>query len=224
MNDSTQKPRRGEFRGETHDGSHSDPTLAQDEDTQPPIETETEDVHMPTQKVRTWDVLQGHPIAQKLDTETQLALVCEYVDLYEDLQGMSLAEFIDSYFAADDGGAEAQVEEATSEVEPDEDEEAEPSGNEYDTRTKERPRVHGRYAGRLPVSGTERLIRRERCHERSDGPSGRCHERHEDRRVHRRGRRGMVQRAPGSMSTRSTPRTTARSTSRRERPRRSTAG
>ncbi len=111
-----------------------------------------------TEKVRAWDVLQGHPIAQKLDTDTQLALVCEYVDQYEDLQGLSLAEFIDSYFAADDGGAEAQVEESTSEVESDEDEEAEPSGNEYDTWTKKRPpsmvgmRVVYRFPGRNVLS------------------------------------------------------------------------
>ena len=126
MNDSTQKPRRGEFRGENHYGSHS--------------ETETEDAHMPTQRMTTWNVLQGHPIAKELEPEAQLALVCEYIDLYDELQGMSLSDFIDSSFAAAGEGTEAQVEEATSEVEPDEDEEAEPSGNEYDTRTKERPR------------------------------------------------------------------------------------
>src|SRR6516165_5882575 len=96
MNDSAQKPRRGEFRGENHDRSHS--------------ETETEDVHMLTQKVKTWDVLQSHPIAKDLEVEEQLALLCEFLDLYEDLQGMSLAEFIDASFASDAA--------ATDEVEP----------------------------------------------------------------------------------------------------------
>jgi hypothetical protein len=103
MNDSTRKPGREEFRGENHDASHS--------------ETETESVHTLTQKAKTWDTIQNHPIAQKFDAETQLALVSEFIDLREDLQGMSLAEFIDSYFAADDGGAEAPAE-AADEVEP----------------------------------------------------------------------------------------------------------
>jgi hypothetical protein len=75
-----------------------------------PLETEADDVHG-NAEVRTWDVLQGHPIAQKLETETQLALLCEFLDLYEDLQGtMSLAEFIDASIASD--AAE------TDEVEP----------------------------------------------------------------------------------------------------------
>jgi hypothetical protein len=133
MNDSTRKPRREEFRGENHDGSQS--------------ETETEDVHMLTQKVTTRDVLQGHPVAKELDHEAQLALVCEYIDLYDELQGMSMSEFIEGYFAAADEGAEAQVDEATSETDPnededdeDEDDEDEPSRNVYDAKIKERPR------------------------------------------------------------------------------------
>ena len=65
-------------------------------------ETEAE-VVMETGKVKAWDVLQDHPIATTLDTETQLALLCEYLDLYEELQGMTLAVYIDAYFApADD--------------------------------------------------------------------------------------------------------------------------
>jgi hypothetical protein len=84
-----------------------------------PLETETEDVHMLTQKVRTWDVLQGHPIAQKLDTETQLALLCEFLDLYEDLQGMSLAEFINASFASDAAETdEVEPEDANDTTEP----------------------------------------------------------------------------------------------------------
>jgi hypothetical protein len=63
-----------------------------------------------TEKVRAWDVLQDHPIARTLDTETQLALVCEYIDLREDLQGMSLADFIGASHALDAG--------ETDEVEP----------------------------------------------------------------------------------------------------------
>jgi hypothetical protein len=126
MNDSTQKPGCGEFRDENHDGSHS--------------ETEREDVHMRTPKVRTWDVLQGHPIAQKLDTKTQLAFVCEFLDLYEDPPGTSLSDYIDAYFANTEGDAPAAAEaEADEEVEAradaldwaevDEDDEDEPSAN-----------------------------------------------------------------------------------------------
>jgi hypothetical protein len=63
-----------------------------------------------TAKVRAWDVLQDHPIARTLDSETQLALLCEFHDLYEDLQGMSLAEFIDASIASDAA--------ATDDVEP----------------------------------------------------------------------------------------------------------
>jgi hypothetical protein len=63
-----------------------------------------------TEKVRAWDVLQDHPIARTLDTETQLAKLCEFLDLYEELQGMSLTEFIDASIASD--AAE------TDEVEP----------------------------------------------------------------------------------------------------------
>jgi hypothetical protein len=63
-------------------------------------------------KVTTWNVLQNHPIAQKLDTEEQRALLCVFLDSDEHLQGMSLSEFVDSYFAADDGGAEAPIEAA----------------------------------------------------------------------------------------------------------------
>jgi hypothetical protein len=134
MNDSTRKPRREEFRGENHVGSHS--------------KTETEDVHMLTQKTKTWDMLQNHPIAKTLEYDAQLALVCEYIDLYDELQGMTLSDFIDGYFAAADEGAEAQMEEATSDTEPDEgedhededeDDEDEPFRNEYDAKIKERP-------------------------------------------------------------------------------------
>jgi hypothetical protein len=85
---------------------------------------------MLTQKVRTWDVLQSHPIAKGLEDDAKLALACEYVDLRDDLQGMSLAEFIDSYFAADAGdeAAEAVAEEAAEEP-VEEEGEGEPSAN-----------------------------------------------------------------------------------------------
>jgi hypothetical protein len=114
MNESAQKPRRGEFRDENDDGSQS--------------ETETEDVQMPTPKVRTWDVLQSHPIAQKFNTEEHRALLCEFLDSDEHLQGMSLTEFIDAYFAAGDGGAEAPTE-AADEVEAGKNLVGEPANN-----------------------------------------------------------------------------------------------
>jgi hypothetical protein len=60
------------------------------------------ETHGVTAKVRASDVLKDHPIAKTLDTETQLALVCEYLDLGDDLEGMSLSTFIDAYFTADD--------------------------------------------------------------------------------------------------------------------------
>jgi hypothetical protein len=59
------------------------------------------------QKVTTWEQLQGHPIAKELDHSTQLALLCEYVDLAEELGGMLLPDFIDAYFA-DAGAAEPE--------------------------------------------------------------------------------------------------------------------
>lgn len=57
---------------------------------------------MVTQKVSTWDTLQEHPIAKELDADTKLALLCEFIDLYEELQGMTLADFVDGYFAAEE--------------------------------------------------------------------------------------------------------------------------
>ena len=48
---------------------------------EPPAETQGV-----TEKVTAWDVLQDHPIAKTLDTETKLALLCEYIDLGEDLR------------------------------------------------------------------------------------------------------------------------------------------
>jgi hypothetical protein len=68
-------------------------------------ETEAEVVMVP-EKVRAWGVLQAHPIAKTLDSETQLALLCEYIDLREDLQGMSLADFIVAALAPDAGELE----------------------------------------------------------------------------------------------------------------------
>ena len=53
---------------------------------------------MVDKKVRTWDLLQRHPIAKKLDMEAQLALVCEYIDLYEELEKMPLEDFIAANF------------------------------------------------------------------------------------------------------------------------------
>jgi hypothetical protein len=159
MNDSTQKPRRGESRGENHEGSRSVPTLAQDEDTQPPTSTDDGVI-----KVRTWDVITGHPIAQKLDTETQLALLCEFLDLYEDLQGMSLGEFIDCYFAADDGGAEAPTE-AADEVEAGKNVVGEPANNGDAEPAVVRPasmvglRVVYRFPGRNVLADKAGVIR-----------------------------------------------------------------
>lgn len=63
---------------------------------------------MVTQKVKAWDQLQAHPIASKLDADTQVALLCEYIDLVDELGGMTLSEYIDAYFADDE--AEAPVE------------------------------------------------------------------------------------------------------------------
>jgi hypothetical protein len=111
---------------------------------------------MLTQKVRTWDVLQGHPIAKECKADAQLALVCEYVDLYDDLQGMSLGDFIDSYFAA---AAEAEAPaEATDEVEDEADEDMENTPSDYDDDTVKRPksmvglRVVYRFVGRNVLS------------------------------------------------------------------------
>lgn len=70
---------------------------------------------MVKQTVSTWDTLQSHPIAKELDAETQLALLCEYIDLRDELQGMPLADFIGAYF---DPGAATEVETDT-EVEDD---------------------------------------------------------------------------------------------------------
>jgi hypothetical protein len=63
---------------------------------------------MVTQKVKAWDMLQDHPIAKELDADTQVALLCEYIDLWDELGGMSLTQYIDAYFA--DAGVEAPVE------------------------------------------------------------------------------------------------------------------
>ena len=60
---------------------------------------------MPKQKTSTWDVIQGHPIAKDLGADAQLALLCEYLDLIDELEGLSLAEYIDGYFAEEPGGA-----------------------------------------------------------------------------------------------------------------------
>ena len=78
---------------------------------------------MVKQKVRTWDMLQSHPIAEKLDMDAQLALLCEYLDLYEELQGMPLSDFIVAYFAPPaqppaSTGVKAEVEDAGDEPEP----------------------------------------------------------------------------------------------------------
>jgi hypothetical protein len=135
MNASTQKPRRGEFRGENHDGSHSVPTLAQDEDTRPLTSTDAGVIK------RSWDVLQSHPIAAKLEPDAQLALLCEYVDLYEDLQGMSLAEYLDCSFSGADAGVEARADaldraEVDADAEDDEEEEESPPRDGAQDRPK----------------------------------------------------------------------------------------
>jgi hypothetical protein len=115
---------------------------------------------MATQKTKAWDVIQNHPIAGKLELDAQLALLCEYVDLYDDLQGMSLAEFIDSYFAADagDGAAEEAADEPADEPVEEEDE-GEPSSN--GDGVMERPksmvgmRIVYRFVGRNVLSDEE---------------------------------------------------------------------
>ena len=71
---------------------------------------------MVTPQVRTWDILQDHPIAKDLDNDARLALLCEYFDLYEELQGKSLVEFVDSYFA--DNAAVEPEPEVKPEVKP----------------------------------------------------------------------------------------------------------
>ena len=68
---------------------------------EPPAETQGV-----TEKVKTWNVLQEHPIAKELDIETRLALLCEYIDLGEDLEGMPLTDFIMASLAPDAGEME----------------------------------------------------------------------------------------------------------------------
>jgi hypothetical protein len=76
-----------------------------------------------TQKVTTWDTIQGHHIAKGLDAEVQLALLCEYTDLKDELEGMTLSGYIDAYFATGAGDPEPEPE-AEAEEGP-----AEPSDN-----------------------------------------------------------------------------------------------
>ena len=120
---------------------------------EPPAETQGV-----TEKVRAGDVLHEHPGAKTFDTETKLALLCEYIDLRDDLEGMSLAKYIDAYIASD--AAE------TDEVEPEAaDDTTEPSdhgdGDSPESRTTG---FHDRLADRLPAARTEYLVRRERRH------------------------------------------------------------
>jgi hypothetical protein len=56
---------------------------------------------MVTQKLKSWDVLQDHPIARTLDDTTKLALLCEYVDLRDELDGMPLGQFVLAYLGID---------------------------------------------------------------------------------------------------------------------------
>jgi hypothetical protein len=64
---------------------------------------------MVTQKVSTWDLLQNHPVAGTLDAEARLALVCEYLDLVDELEGMSLTDFVTAYFTAEAVAPDAEA-------------------------------------------------------------------------------------------------------------------
>jgi len=95
---------------------------------------------MAKQKVSTWDMLQTHPFAKDLDVETQLALMCEYVDRDEDLQEQTLSEFIDDYLASAGGSDPAEAAEADEEPEADDEPEAAPSNNGNVATAKAEPK------------------------------------------------------------------------------------
>jgi hypothetical protein len=111
---------------------------------------------MPTQKTKTWDVLQDHPIAAGLEPDAQLALLCEYVDLIDELEGMPLGEFIDSYFAGGDAAPEGAPDGAGEGVE------AEPSakgdGGEARPKSLVGLRVVYRFPGRNILSDEAGVI------------------------------------------------------------------
>jgi hypothetical protein len=130
-----------------------------------PDETQTVDpaprTRMATQQATTWDVLQSHPIAKDLEAEVQLALLCEFIDLRDELEGMSLSDYIDGYFAASEDDAPETSAEAPEAEAP---EHAGPSANgdgghvDPDARAEPRPknlvgiRVVYRYPGRNVLS------------------------------------------------------------------------
>jgi hypothetical protein len=127
-------------------------------------------MYMATQRVKTWDVLQSHPIAKEFDAEAQLALVCEFVDLYEDLQGMTLSDFVDAWAANTEGDAPEETEaaeepESDEEPEPEEVAEARPSTNEDSAKAKPKPlsmvgmRVVYRFEGRNILSNEAGVTR-----------------------------------------------------------------
>jgi hypothetical protein len=84
---------------------------------------------MLTHKVSTWDVLESHEIARGLAPDERIALLCEYIDLRDDLQGMSLADYIDVYFAGDAGGTAPEGDPDGAGDEGGEDAEGEPSAD-----------------------------------------------------------------------------------------------
>lgn len=93
---------------------------------------------MSVQKVSTWDMIQEHPLAKDLPADAQLALLCEYVDLIDELEGMSLTEYIDGYFAGADQDVEARAA-AMDRAEVDEDVEGSPAVD-GDAEGAEKPR------------------------------------------------------------------------------------
>jgi hypothetical protein len=116
------------------------PTDTTEADVQP-VEHVTR-MRMATQQTTTWEVLQNHPISKGLEADVQLALLCEYIDLRDELEGMSLSDYIDGYFATAEGDApEAEAEAPAAAAAADEDEAAaaEPSANGDGTKADPRP-------------------------------------------------------------------------------------
>jgi hypothetical protein len=103
---------------------------------------------MAKQKLSTWDAIQNHQIAGKLEADAQLALLCEYIDLLPDLQDMTLSDYIDGYFASDEQ-VETQAEEL-DQAEADEDMEPAPSSNGKVTKDKPQSLIGARVVYRFP--------------------------------------------------------------------------
>jgi hypothetical protein len=131
-----------------------------------PVEHATR-MRMATQQTTTWEVLQNHPISKELGVDVQLALLCEYIDLRDELEGMSLSDYIDGYFATAEGDAPEAAVEAATEADEDEAGAAEPSANGDGAKPKAelRPksmvglRVVYRFPGRNVLSDTTGVTR-----------------------------------------------------------------